>query len=39
MQKKDYDTRENAILYGANFESSFNYALEVDRNSYSYRLE
>jgi len=28
--KKDYDTRENAILYGANFEEQFNYALEVD---------
>ena len=28
--KKDYDTRENAIFYGANFEEQFNYALEVN---------
>jgi hypothetical protein len=28
--KKEYDSRENAILYGANFEEQFRYALEVD---------
>lgn len=27
---KGYDTRENAVLYGANFEEQFEYALEVD---------
>ena len=27
---KGYDTRENAELYGANFEEQFEYALEVD---------
>ncbi len=27
---KGYDTRENAVLYGANFAEQFEYALEVD---------
>ena len=27
---KGYDTREDAVLYGANFEEQFEYALEVD---------
>ncbi|MHC1696031.1 MAG: hypothetical protein AB9835_12350 [Eubacteriales bacterium] len=27
---KGYDTRENALLYGANLEEQFEYALEVD---------
>ncbi|MBQ3150068.1 MAG: bacterial Ig-like domain-containing protein [Clostridia bacterium] len=27
---KGYDTRENAVLYGANFEEQFKFALDVD---------
>lgn len=27
---KGYDTRENAVLYGANFEEQFNFALQID---------
>ena len=27
---KGYDTRENAVLYGANFEEQFNFALKTD---------